>query len=130
METLKTGKIKRHNRRHEPEVSKQTGFPSAATHYMEPSIDLHKELIIHQEATFFIRVLGTEYTAYDIYDGDVLLVDKAILPKEEGLIILVVEGAFAIRRFKKKEAEEEAYFIWGVITYIIHYSYGSSRRLQ
>lgn len=44
METLHSGKIKRMSNRHAAEVSKQTGFPSPATHYLDPSIDLNKVL--------------------------------------------------------------------------------------
>ena len=45
MEYLQAGKIKKQTPNHKASVSTQTGFPSPATHYLEPSIDLNKELI-------------------------------------------------------------------------------------
>ena len=53
------------------------GFPSPATDYIEDDIDLNSHLITNAPATFIIRVQGKSMTNVSIYDGDLLIVDKA-----------------------------------------------------
>lgn len=118
MDTLAFGKLKKQQKRHRPEVSRQTGFPSAATHYTEPAIDLHLELVSNQEATFFVRVDGNAYCDLSIYHQDVLVIDRSLHPKRGDLLLVVSEGSFTVVKFDKKL--NEAAIVWGVITYVIH----------
>lgn len=115
----RTTKLKKVKQRHTAEVSKQTGFPSAATHYAETSIDLHNELVTNQEATFFMRVSGKELEYFHIYDKDVLIVDRSLSPKNKHLAIVVQEGEFVIKEIQLQKLDSE-YVLWGIITYIIH----------
>lgn len=117
MDTLSSGKIQKVTHRHTAEVSKQTGFPSAATHYMEVPIDLNKELIHNKDATFFVRIEGNEWLKLGIRNGDVLIIDRSFFPKGNQLVLVVEEGAFRIRRMP--HAEESQFCVWGVITYVI-----------
>lgn len=119
MEVFKVAKVKRADERHAPEVSKQTGFPSPASHYLEQPIDLHEELSLNRDATFYIRVRGDTWTQHMICDKDVLIVDRSKEPSFDTLALVVQEGEFTVRRipFDKKSAE---FVVWGVITYIIH----------
>ncbi len=57
------------------------GFPSPATDYIEDDIDLNSHLITNAPATFIIRVQGKSMTNVGIYDGDLLIVDKSLNPK-------------------------------------------------
>ncbi|MCM4157166.1 S24 family peptidase [Gramella sp. AN32] len=113
-----SGKIRRRKDKHAPEVSKQTGFPSAATHYREATIDLHTELIHNQDATFFIRVNGDAWSKFNIYHNNVLIIDRSFRLKEGSLAVIVEEGEFDIIRFSEKQVQPE-FLLWGVITYII-----------
>ena len=121
MQIFSSGKLSRVKNRHAPEVSRQTGFPSAATHYLEPSIDLNKELINNQDAAFFVRVDGNELVDFNISDKDVLLIDRSLLPKKKDLTLVIIEGEFKVIRFPKEPLETE-FVLWGVISYIIHYA--------
>ena len=57
------------------------GFPSPATDYIEEDVDLNIHLIKNVPATFIIRVQGKSMTDVGIYDGDLLVVDKSLKPK-------------------------------------------------
>ena len=117
MEVINSGKIQRVTHRHAPEVSKQTGFPSAATHYMEASIDLNQELTHNKEATFFVRLEGNTWMKHQIKEGDVLIIDRSLKVSAKTLYLAIKDGEFVIQQGKN---ETEAITVWGVITYIIH----------
>lgn len=121
MEIISSGKLKKPTYRHVPEVSKQTGFPSAATHYMENPIDLHEELAIHKDATFYIRVGSNAWSTFNILKNDVLIVDRALPPGFEDLLLVIQEDEFKIMRMNFNQ-DQETFILWGVITYIIHYA--------
>jgi len=119
MEITSFGKVATQQKKHAPGSVKQTGFPSPATHYLEPSINLQDELITNRDATFFIRISGDGYANYTIYDGDVLIIDRSSVPRENELALMIEEGDFKITRIAKKRASEDL-ILWGKITYIIH----------
>jgi|TARA_B110000259_G_scaffold140219_1_gene157908 DNA polymerase V len=121
MEIFSSGKLSKVKNRHAPEVSKQTGFPSPATHYAEPSIDLHKELIANRDATFFVRIAGDELSYYNIWNDDVLLIDRSLKPKKNDLVLVIIDGEFRVVKFPKVFLATE-FVLWGLIRYIIHYA--------
>ena len=113
------------------------GFPSPATDYMENKLDLNEYLIKHPAATFIVKANGSSMVNADIYSGDLLIVDRSIVPQNNNIVIASIFGELTVKKIKKKEKslflvsanenypsikvkEEMECFIWGVVTYIIH----------
>jgi len=113
------------------------GFPSPAEDHMERKLDLNELLIEHEAATFFVKVEGESMINANISPGDILIVDRAIPPKEGSIIIAIVNGEFTVKRITYKNdslfllPENDAYkplevtpemdfLTWGVVTYVIH----------
>ena len=117
------------------------GFPSPATDYIEEDIDLNIHLIKNIPATFIIRVQGKSMSNVGIYDGDLLIVDKSLKPKNFSTVIANVYDELVVKSFiKEKDSQflssrsknfkdkiiinkESNIFIWGVVTYVIHSTY-------
>ncbi|MGQ9819915.1 MAG: LexA family protein [Candidatus Kapaibacteriales bacterium] len=113
------------------------GFPSPADDYIEPKLDLNEYLVHHPAATFLVRVQGDSMVDAGIYDGDILIVDRALDPKDGDIAVCVIDGEFTVKRlriikdeiylspennkFKPiKITSFQDFRVWGIVTYIIH----------
>ena len=113
------------------------GFPSPADDDVEGRLDLNQHLIRHPAATFFVRVSGESMLGAGIHPGDLLVVDRALEPAHNKVVIAVVNGELTVKRLCIREgqvwllAENERYApivlsgdmdlqIWGVVTNVIH----------
>ena len=117
------------------------GFPSPATDYIEEDVDLNVHLIKNVPATFIIRVQGKSMMEVGIYDGDLLVVDKSLKPKNFSTVVANVHDELVVKNFVKEKDEQfltssskkiedkiiinndSEIFIWGVVTYVIHSVY-------
>lgn len=112
------------------------GFPSPAEDYASMSLDLNKELIKNPASTFYARVSGLSMVDEGINDGDLLVIDKSIVPFDGCLAVCYIDGEFTIKRFEKhngygllvpankefkpiKVTADNDFCIWGVVTYLI-----------
>ncbi len=73
-------------------TSVQAGFPSPADDYMDKRLDLNEYLIKHQSATFYCRVAGSSMEGVGIFDGDLLIVDRAVEPSHGSIVVAVIDG--------------------------------------
>jgi len=114
------------------------GFPSPATDYVEDDIDLNACLIKNIPSTFLIRVQGKSMSSIGIYDGDLLVVDRSLNPKNFSTVIANVNEELVVKTFIKEKhysfltsgpnrikdkinlTENPEIFIWGIVTYTIH----------
>jgi len=114
------------------------GFPSPATDYIEDDIDLNSHLITNAPATFIIRVQGKSMTNVGIYDGDLLIVDKSLNPKNFSTVIANINEELVVKTLVKSKGnnyltsgskntsdqinltDNPEIIIWGVVTYVIH----------
>ena len=79
------------------------GFPSPATDYIEDDIDLNSHLITNAPATFIIRVQGKSMTNVGIYDGDLLIVDKSLNPKNFSTVIANINEELVVKTLVKSK---------------------------
>ncbi|HEU6454016.1 MAG TPA: translesion error-prone DNA polymerase V autoproteolytic subunit [Roseateles sp.] len=114
-------------------VAVHAGFPSPAEDIGAKRVDLTAQLVKHPQATFLIRARGDSMRDAGIFDGDVLVVDKAVQAKNGHVVIAVVDGEFVCKqlqlragRIKLKAAnpsypdivprEGQVVEVWGVVT--------------
>ena len=112
------------------------GFPSPADDFKEVRISLDKELVKNTESTFYARVCGNSMEDAEISDGDLLVIDRSIEPKNNMISICFLDGEFTVKRNLKKDGklylkpenknykkilvnEENKLIIWGIVTYVI-----------
>tara|TARA_B100001123_G_scaffold295695_1_gene329765 strand:+ start:287 stop:679 length:393 start_codon:yes stop_codon:yes gene_type:complete len=114
------------------------GFPSPATDYVEDDIDLNAHLIKNTPSTFIIRVQGKSMTSIGIHDGDLLIVDRSLDPKNFSTVVVNINDELVVKSFIKEKnqsfltsgsrklkdkislTENPEVFVWGVVTYVIH----------
>tara|TARA_Y200000002_G_scaffold56914_1_gene42197 strand:+ start:5610 stop:6059 length:450 start_codon:yes stop_codon:yes gene_type:complete len=113
------------------------GFPSPAEDFMDLDLNLQEYLVQHPSATFCVRVTGDSMQNAGIYSGDVMVVDRALEPQNNTIVLAILDGEFTVKRIQKKGQElylkpenskfkpiqitEEMNFqVWGVVTHIIH----------
>lgn len=113
------------------------GFPSPADDYVERSISLDEHLIQHRESTFFMRVAGDSMRGLGIFDGDLLVVDRALPATHGCVVIAVVDGEFTVKQLLHTSKgqvlraahpdyadmhikPEQDFAIWGVVSWNVH----------
>ena len=74
------------------------GFPSPAADYAEEGLDLNHYLIQNKPATFMFTVKGDSMMGAGICDGDKVVVDKALKPKNKDIVVAVVDDEYTIKR--------------------------------
>jgi DNA polymerase V len=68
------------------------GFPSPADDYMDKKLDLNEHLIKHPAASFYCRVTGESMQGIGIFDGDLLIVDRAVKPLHGHVVLASIHG--------------------------------------
>ncbi|OFX80354.1 MAG: peptidase S24 [Bacteroidetes bacterium GWF2_41_61] len=118
------------------ESTVKAGFPSPAEDHSELKLDLNKELIKNPSSTFFARVSGESMIDDGVDNGDLLVVDKSVLPYDGAMAVCYIDGEFTLKRVKiDKESvtlipanskfspvkidKGSDFQIWGVVRYLI-----------
>ncbi|OAE00311.1 translesion error-prone DNA polymerase V autoproteolytic subunit [Arthrobacter sp. OY3WO11] len=114
------------------------GFPSPAQDYFDGRIDLNAHLIKDITSTFVVRVTGDSMERAGISDGDELIVNRALEPRDGSVVIAVLDGELTVKRLRLTptgvvlQAENPKYpdikvpalselTIWGVATRCLHH---------
>ena len=112
------------------------GFPSPADDFKELRISIDQEVVRNEDATFYARVSGESMQGAGLDDGDLLVIDRSIEPKNGKIAVCCIDGEFTVKRLKVVEdgvflipenpkyqsikvTEENELIIWGIVTYVV-----------
>lgn len=108
------------------------GFPAPGDDLVEKSLDINDLVVKNPTATFFVRVEGDSMEGAGIFSGDVLVVDRSVMPKHDHIVVAAVYGEMVVKRLVVERegshlvSENESYepvalnesddcHIWGVV---------------
>jgi DNA polymerase V len=112
-------------------------FTSPANDYAERRTSLDEHSIQHAGSTFFMRVAGDSMHGLGIFDGDLLVVDRARPATHGCVVIAVLEGEFTVKQLLHTPEgrilraahpgyadtlikPEHDFSVWGVVRWNIH----------
>lgn len=75
----------------------RAGFPSPAADFTVRRQDLNDLLITHPAATFFWQVRGLSMAGAGIHDGDLLVVNRALVPRHRDIVVAEVDNDFTVK---------------------------------
>tara|TARA_B110000196_G_scaffold179557_1_gene153961 strand:- start:2152 stop:2580 length:429 start_codon:yes stop_codon:yes gene_type:complete len=67
------------------------GFPSPAADYLHEKLSLTNLLVTHPSATFLAWAEGDSMELAGIFDGDLLIVDRSLTPRQNDIVIASVD---------------------------------------
>ena len=114
----------------------KAGFPSPAADFDETKISLDAVLVKNREATFYAKASGNSMIGAGIDNGDILVIDRSLEPRNNKVAVCFIDGEFTVKRIKitkegvllmpeNKDFEpikvtgENQLIIWGIVTYVI-----------
>lgn len=112
------------------------GLPSNIDSSSEQKISLDHELVKDKKFTFYAKVSGQSMVGAGLDDGDLLVVNKRLVPKNGQIAVCYIDGEFTVKRLQvNKDSfflcpenpdfepipvyEEHNFQIWGVVTHVI-----------
>jgi len=78
------------------------GFPSPAADYEESRLDINEYLVRNPVSTFFFPVKGDSMEGAEIFDGDILVVDKNVRPRHGHIVVAFVDGLRLVKRLYRR----------------------------
>jgi DNA polymerase V len=114
----------------------KAGFPSPALDFEGDTISLDKFLVKNPLATFYARASGTSMIGAGIDDGDIMVIDRSLEPRNGRIAVCCIDGEFTVKRLKVdtdglylmpenkdfqpiKVTEDNRIIIWGMVTYVV-----------
>lgn len=98
-------------------VSVHAGFPNPAADRRLETIDLHKLVVKQPTSTFFMRIDGNDWEERSVFDGDIVVIDRSLKPRQSDLVIISKEDAFIITPFPEVPTDS---LLWGTVTAVVH----------
>jgi len=79
------------------EARVSAGFPSPAEDYAETYLSLDELVNVRAPSVYLVRAGGDSLNGIGIYDGDVLVVDRAAVANQGEVVIALVDGEFTAK---------------------------------
>lgn len=110
------------------------GFPSPALDHLEHKLSLDELLELNAPHTYVVQVSGESMTGAGIFDGDYLIVSRALPARSGDVVVACLNGEVFVKRLGKShglyllQSEHPAYppryvleddelMLWGVVTH-------------
>jgi DNA polymerase V len=110
------------------------GFPSPALDHMEHKLSLDELLDINAPHTYVVLVSGDSMTGAGIFDGDHLIVSRALEAKPGDVVVACLNGDVFVKRLGKSQRtyvlqsehpdyapryvlDDDELMIWGVVSH-------------
>ncbi len=87
--------------------------------FLPTSLDIRTLLIKRPSATFFMRAKGDDLVAEGIRDGDLLVVDRSVMPSEGDIAVIAEDGQLTLRKLGKQSDSDSGFEVWGTLTFSI-----------
>jgi DNA polymerase V len=117
----------------------KAGFPSPADDYIHETLDFNKDFIRHPEATFYGDIDGDSMKDAGIYDGDRVIIDRAVEAHDGSIIVAFLNGEFTVKYLDLKHKKDgyielrpanpaypvfkveagDSFEVWGVVIHLI-----------
>ena len=114
------------------------GFASPAADYQSETIDINKLIIKNKDYTFIAKIEGTSMIDAALNDGDLVVIDRSLEPRDNDKVLVYLDGGFTIKFVSVDKEANKAWLvpankdfpkveisatddcrIWGVVTYSI-----------
>jgi DNA polymerase V len=105
-------------------VSVHTGFPNAADDARLQPLNLNTLLTPNPYSTYHFRVAGDQWQKIGIFNNDIALIDRALKPQPQDVVVWLCESEFALSTYKHIPKQAE---VWGVVSATIHQLRGGHR---
>jgi len=117
--------------------SVSAGYPSPLSEQAKELVDINSHLIRNEIASYIFRVQGNAMIDAGIFDGDVLVVDRSLEPKNNDIVLVTLNNDFIVKRLHQLDGitklvsenpiypplvikEKDDFAVWGVVTNSIH----------
>jgi repressor LexA len=81
--------------------SVQAGFPSPAEEELVDTINLDQYLVRRPDASYLLTVNGESMIEAGIHPGDLVLVEKGGVPKQNDIVVAQIDGEWTLKYFGK-----------------------------
>lgn len=120
-----------------PQQRGASGFPSPADDYLDAPLDLDRYLVPHPASTFFMRVDGHGLAKAGFHDKDLLIVDRALTPRDGDWVVATIDGTLSLQHLGSQAGrfwlesgdirqaripldDEHDHRIWGPVCHVVH----------